>query len=124
LDEISAPTNEIFNNKDEVAEYFKISLSKKSACPLAFWKAEQTRFPILAELAKIYLGMPASSGNVERLFSIAGAIARSRRARITLKNLEMILCIRDSLKMHEENDLSSDSEGDEDWSETDDVEED
>lgn len=45
-------------------------------------------------MAKIYLAIPSTSGNVERLFSIAGAIARARRASIKTDTLEKLLCCR------------------------------
>ena len=39
-------------------------------CTLEFWKTNENNFSPLAELAKKYLSVPASSACVERMFSI------------------------------------------------------
>ena len=47
------------------------------------------KFPCLFELCLKFLSIPAASlGPVERLFSFAGYINRSHRARMTTKNFE------------------------------------
>ena len=43
-------------------------------CPLQFWKANESKFKSLSEIARKYLGVPASSAAVERMFSISGHI--------------------------------------------------
>jgi hypothetical protein len=40
--------------------------------PLQWWKVKQHQFPLLAALAKKYLGVPATSAPSERVFSTAG----------------------------------------------------
>ena len=82
---------------DEMERYFDLTPEPPLSEPLCFWKKQAERFPTLAKLAKIYLSMPASSGAVERLFSTAGALARSRRARLTISNMEKSLCVRQHL---------------------------
>ncbi len=47
--------------------------------PLAWWKANQGLYPILARLAKIYLAIPASSAPSERVFSVASRLISSKR---------------------------------------------
>lgn len=56
---------------------------------LAFWRVQSVdkRFSKLALLAKKYLGVPASSASVERLFSIAGHIFSSKRRRASAQLL-------------------------------------
>jgi hypothetical protein len=65
--------------------------------PLEFWRSKETQssFPALTKLARIYLSIPATSGDVERLFSVAGALQRARRARITTNHLEALLLVRE-----------------------------
>ena len=81
----------------ELSEYLAEPLISRDTNPLTYWKAKEAenRFPTLCRMARKYLAFPASSGSVERLFSIAGAICRSRRARITMKTLSNILLYRD-----------------------------
>lgn len=59
--------------------------------PEAYWAANGSRYPRLAELARIFLSVPASSGSVERLFSVSGAILRARRSRLTAQTVESLL---------------------------------
>jgi hypothetical protein len=49
---------------------------------LSFWKTFQSQLVDLANLAKQYLGVPASSAGVERMFSIAGHIFSVKRRRM------------------------------------------
>ena len=46
-----------------------------------FWK-NNTEFPVMKALARIYLGMPACSTTSERIFSVAGQIFTKRRNRL------------------------------------------
>jgi hAT family protein len=87
----------IFQNAevfDEVDRYFSLALEPATVDPLVFWKLHEGRFSNLAKLSKSFLAMPASSGAVERLFSVAGALGRCRRASITVPNMEKSLCVR------------------------------
>lgn len=83
------------NNIDEVDEYMKMSRIKKDEDPLKFWSLHSTKLPILSKLAKSVLSVPASSASVERLFSIAGAIARARRSSLLILTLKQILTYRE-----------------------------
>ena len=47
--------------------------------PLAWWKANQSKYPLLAELAKM-LAIPSTSTPSERVFSAAGNTIISKRA--------------------------------------------
>lgn len=84
---------------DEIDNYLKMQCldGGEEADPLKFWMFYEKTFPTLAKLARQYLGIPASSGSVERLFSVAGAIARSRRANLKIDTVEMALCCRQYL---------------------------
>jgi hAT family protein len=82
---------------DELDRYLNLPTEDKECSPLKFWKSQQSNFPAMARLARQYLSMPASSGSVERLFSVAGAIGRSRRARIQISTMEKALCVRQEL---------------------------
>jgi hypothetical protein len=51
--------------------------------PQSFWSSSSPdAYPSLRRLATKYLGIPATSASVERLFSVAGAIIRARRSRL------------------------------------------
>ncbi|CAG7726229.1 unnamed protein product [Allacma fusca] len=83
------------STKGEIDMYIELPYEDVHSNPLLFWKNNEQKFPILSNLAKIFLGFPASSGSVERLFSIAGALQRSRRSSLKWNKIETILCVRD-----------------------------
>ncbi|KAK0133601.1 Zinc finger BED domain-containing protein 1 [Merluccius polli] len=91
----------------EVLEYFGEQPISKKENPLPWWRINQARYPTLAQLAKSFLGIPATSTPSERLFSAAGNIASKhpiapadlvlhtppyRRDSAPLHNVIFILC--------------------------------
>jgi hypothetical protein len=88
--------SEMQESKNELEDYLKYSKTAQEQ-PLAFWRLNGTRFPLLAKLAQRHLAMPATSGSVERLFSIAGAICRSRRASLSIITTEKLLLCQNYL---------------------------
>jgi len=95
--EASARMDETFTVADEVTQYLATPILPPQYNPIQFWDENKSRFPGLAKVASSYLGMSASSGCVERLFSMAGSVQRERRAKTTTKNLNEILTIREEL---------------------------
>lgn len=68
--------------QDEVQEYLDLPQIGINNDPLVWWKLHSKKFPILSELSKIYLGIPATSTPSERLFSDAGNLLTNKRTRI------------------------------------------
>jgi hypothetical protein len=48
--------------------------------PLEYWKSNQCRFSMLSEIGRYVVSDAASSGSVERAFSVASDILTARRA--------------------------------------------
>lgn len=90
------PPNPHGSADSEISAYLSEERSAKNTCPLEYWKSSENKFPRLAKLAKVYLAIPASSGSVERLFSIAGSIGRSRRSKLSVQYLERLLMYREN----------------------------
>lgn len=90
---------------EEVDRYLNLPLARQDDCPILYWKSEAERLSTLATLSQRFLSIPASSGAVERLFSVAGAIGRSQRACIRISTMEKALCVRQYLinKHHQVN---------------------
>ena len=65
---------------------------------LAWRNMNEHRFPRLAKLAKIYLGIPATFASSERLFSKAGIITAKHRNCLKAKNVEAIVFLNKSSK--------------------------
>jgi hypothetical protein len=83
----------LFDDTEDTISYFAESIQKCD--PLEYWKKSALRFPKLAIIAKRVFGVPASSSDVERLFSVAGALQRSRRSLLKCDTIENILMYRD-----------------------------
>ena len=49
-------------------------------CGLEWWAKNSKLFPNLARMARQFLGVPASSATVERLFSVVGTFADKRKS--------------------------------------------
>ncbi len=64
---------------------------------LDFWKTNGETLPSLAKLDSRYLSVPATTGSVEKLFSMEGAIARARSARLTPSTLKALVLYKEYL---------------------------
>ena len=47
--------------------------------PISCWEGNSTKLPLMAKLAKVYLLAPASTTDVESLFSVGGRMCRPHR---------------------------------------------
>lgn len=83
----------------ELDTYLKSPYSTEDI--LQFWKTNCTNYPKLARLAVICLGMPASSGSVERLFSVSGALQRARRASLLPETIEKLILVAEYTRRKE-----------------------
>ncbi len=78
---------------DEVTNYLTMPKIHFDDCPLLWWKTNQTRFPILSKLARMYLAIPATSTPSERLFSEAGNVMTIKRTQLAPNTLEnLVFC--------------------------------
>lgn len=66
----------------EVASYCSLPIESVKCNALSWWKVHESHYPHLAKLARIYLGMPASSATEERVFSRASLVQTNRRTRL------------------------------------------
>jgi hypothetical protein len=80
--------------------------------PFQWWFVNQRMYPSMARVARRYLPMQSTSVDSERLFSIAGHLASSRRTRMTVETVRNLLCLRSWLEFvpYNASDPGSDSE--------------
>ena len=64
---------------------------------LKWWAGKKDELPLLAELAREYLCIPASSSPSERLFSHAGNIVTDTRHSLDPENVSMLIFIKENL---------------------------
>ena len=89
----TAPTDNVDAVISKVEAYFDSPCLPEDTDPLEYWKSQQSQQPQLANLACQYLSIPASSGPVERLFSIAGKVFRPDRCRLADTLFEKLMFI-------------------------------
>ena len=88
-----APTPEEDSpHEDEIGEYLKLPQIANTGewAGLKWWADNKKRFPNLSRMARQYLGCPASSASVERLFSIVGIAFSDKRKSASASTLASI----------------------------------
>ena len=81
--------------QDEIEQYMMIEEIDVNTCPFKWWASQESRFPILSQLARKYLAIPATSAASERLFSDAGNVMTVRRVNLLPTTFEhLIFCKR------------------------------
>ena len=64
---------------------------EKGIDPLLWWSRTESVFPTLSKIAKCHLGIPATSVESERIFSLAGEVISKRRSSLTPGNASMLV---------------------------------
>jgi len=82
----SSMDNEIIQ-KSEFDRYRELPPISVSDDPLLWWKNNESSYPVLAQIAKIYLAIPASQATCERSFSTAKRICTSERTSLTASHI-------------------------------------
>ena len=82
-----SPTERI--NK-EVNDYYDEAVMPTDTDVLQWWKLRQSRYPTLANLAKYYLCVCATSVPSERIFSKSGYICNKHRNRLLPENVNIL----------------------------------
>ena len=80
------------NNSDsEMDMYLLEPQIDHNSDPLPWWKAHADKYKRLAELAKTYLSIPATSASSERTFSSAGNIITTKRTCLLPENVDLLV---------------------------------
>jgi len=80
--------------KQEMDIYKSLPRPNSRSDPLQWWKIHNAQLPVLAQLAKRYLAIPASQASCERLFSISGNDVTENRTSMTPELVESLLFVR------------------------------
>ena len=63
-------------------------------CPLSWWKLNHKSYPIIWELAKRILSIPATSAPSERVFSAAANVVNKKRVRLDPDTVNLLIYLR------------------------------
>ncbi|GJJ67751.1 hypothetical protein EMPS_00097 [Entomortierella parvispora] len=69
--------------RDEATRYFARPRERAIVDPFHWWRENKDEYPLMAQLARKYLAMPATSVASERMFSFAGNTVTDKRTRLT-----------------------------------------
>ena len=81
----------------EVLLYESMAETEAENDPLSWWKGKESTFPVLAQLAKKYLCISATSCSSERVFSTSGYICNDRRNNLSGDHLDMLVFLAQNL---------------------------
>lgn len=65
-----------------------------------WWKANESRFPTIAKIARRYLCVTATSVPSERVFSAAGLVINNKRCSLTPENADMLIFLSKNVIIH------------------------
>jgi hypothetical protein len=82
----------------EVVNYKREASLPLKANPLIWWRDRKTKYPLLSELARALLCIPATSVPSERVFSTAGDILTSQRANLKGKHVDTLIFLKKNMK--------------------------
>ena len=85
--------------RKEMKRYESFSNPGKHVNILQWWKTHEGDLPLLASFAKRILAIPASSAKSERVFSTGGNIVTAKRNRLSPKNVQNLIVIKENMAM-------------------------
>jgi hypothetical protein len=84
------------DTKTEFTWYLKLLVMSQETNIHHFWKAKQFEFPIISKIAWDFLTIPATLAPSECVFSIGSDVVTKKRNRLTGDSVRMIMCLKDS----------------------------
>lgn len=95
ISEPEAPTEPKQPISEELERYLRFpTIQDSNTDILKFWGSNQCQFPLLAQLAREVLCIPASSCSSERLFSATGRIITPSRCNLAPERTEDLIYIK------------------------------
>ncbi|GAA6091513.1 zinc finger protein 618-like [Tachysurus ichikawai] len=83
--------SEEFAERDEVQRYIEGQFFWDGEDILSFWQSQSAAIPVLANVSKMILCIPATSASSERTFSSAGRVLKARQNRLNPGTVDAIL---------------------------------
>lgn len=78
----------------EYATWIKEQRVPKDTDVLKYWQGKRADYPIMSQMTRDYLAIPATSAASKRVFSNGGDILTKKRNRLASDTLRYLLCLR------------------------------
>ena len=89
------PAPEIDGIQAEIKRYLNEDIKSEGIKILQYWASRKRSFPQLAQMARCYLSIPATSASSERVFSKGRRVLSWQRSSLKPKSVEELLCLKD-----------------------------
>jgi hypothetical protein len=95
---VSQPIDQKSPIELEITRYLELTPKASSADVdvLAWWKAQASQLPLMAEMARKVLAIPASSSSSERVFSTSGDVVTAKRTNLDPATVERLVFYHDN----------------------------
>jgi hypothetical protein len=91
-------SRQVNNQTSQIEKFKEVEVYGDSFNILEFWGQNTQQYPVLSELAKKFLSIPATSASVERVFSQIGILDTKLRNRLNIDRLNSIVLAKHWLK--------------------------
>ncbi|KAH7668172.1 Zinc finger BED domain-containing protein 4 [Aphelenchoides avenae] len=95
----SQPVGRTSDYKSELVKFLMEPTTDWDSDPLVYWKENASRYPLLAPVARRFLGAPASSAASEQTFSVAKAVYDPRRSKMSPRKAEALILLNRNLPL-------------------------
>ena len=96
LDEEKGGSDELLT---EVDHYLREPSLAVDQCCLAWWLSKKDHYPVLFEMARVYLAIPASSAPSERVFSVGSLVLSEKRRQLHENRVARLMFMKRNMKV-------------------------
>jgi hypothetical protein len=84
----------------EIDRYLQEPGIKLEECALQWWKCNCSKYPTLAQMARVYLALPASSAPAERVFSVGTLVLNAKRRKLLPDRVSRLMLMKYNMKVY------------------------
>ena len=92
---------ELEAGRDELDAYVNSPRASADADMLQWWAMNESKFPVLAAMARNYLAVPATSAPSERAFSLGRQVVSTFRHQLETDTIQHTMCLKAWMKQVE-----------------------
>ena len=85
----------------ELESFAKEGGIRLEECPLRWWASRAATYPVLSQMARVYLAVPASSAPSERVFSTGTLVLSDRRRRLEETRVARLMFMKHNMRLYD-----------------------